>query len=174
MEYAQHTIAKSTDTSDVARLVVSYQRYAALVFGIIAGLLWSASVLGTGWAWGVAAALSLGLGWFGTLVALRLPHKLRLTRTQDERIRRNKFEADDLLLWVEDPCYRVVAREILVRAGRSPQQARTEVSQLAERAAASEGLVFYSKPPSVDGAHAPPESERDAPDSRSLDEEDTR
>jgi hypothetical protein len=172
MEHVQGAVARSDPgTREVARLVLSYQRYAALVIGIILGLSWLASFVGTTWAWGLAIVLAVPLGWFGTLVALRLPHKLRLTRAQDARIRRGKFNPDDLLPWVEDPCYRVVAREILVRAGRDPAAARIEVTELARRASAHEGFVFYSKPSSTDGANTPNASGQDGPDSGALDQE---
>lgn len=172
MEHTQRIAARpAIGTLEVARLVLSYQRYAALVLGIIVAVLWLASVIGATWAWGVAVLIAVPLGWFGALVALRLPHKLRLTRTQDERIRRRKFDPDDLLLWVEDPCYRVVAREILVRSGRSQAQARVEVAELAARASAPQGFVFYSKPPSVDGAQSATAPEPDGPDSDAPEEE---
>jgi len=175
MEHVQRAVARpDLGTFEVARLVVSYQRYAAQVNGIILGLLWGASFIGTTWSWGLASLLAVPLGWFGTLVALRLPHKLRLTRTQDERIRRRKFNADDLLPWVEDPCYRVVAREILVRAGRSSAEARVEVAELARRAAAHEGFVFYSKPPSTGGANTAIASDQDGPHSDALEQEEQR
>ncbi len=172
MEHVQGVVARpDLGTLEVARLVLSFQRYAALVSGIILGLFWVASFFGTSWAWTLAAVLAVPLGWFGALVALRLPHKLRLIRTQDERIRRRKFNADDLLPWVEDPCYRVVAREILVRAGRAPAAARIEVAELARRASASEGFVFYSKPPSTDGANTVSASGQDEPGSDAFDQE---
>lgn len=155
------------------RLVLSYQRYAFVVLAIIAGLLVSAWSLNTMGTWIVAGGLSLFLTWFGTLVALRLPHKLRLTRTQDERIRRGRFDPDDLLSWVEDPCYRVVAREILVRAGRSRSEARAEVAELARKAAQHEGIVIYRRPSPSGGANEPPAPGSDV-DSRALEQEETR
>jgi len=167
-------VPRSIGGVEIVRLVISYQRYAVLVAVIVSALLASAWTVNATWAWAVAGTLSLGLSWFGVLVAARLPHKLRLTRTQDMRIARGKFDADDLLPWVEDPCYRVVAREILVRSGETPARAREQVADLARRAAQTEGLVIYRKPSQLRGGEGLRASPVEDAAADALDQEETR
>ncbi len=125
---------------DRLRLFLSYQRYAfALLFGpglVVAGV--AAAGPGAWWAWGPLTLLALWLGSFGVVVWRRFPKKLRATLVADRRIAQHRFRPDSVLKYCGDPCYRVVAHEILARAGLGRSERRALVRKLtaleAERA----------------------------------------
>ena len=56
---------------------------------------------------------------FGVTVLARWPRKLRATRIAELRIRSGRFAPASVRPYCGDPCFRVVAREILRRGGVS-------------------------------------------------------
>jgi hypothetical protein len=109
------------------RLFVSYQRYATLLFTAAAAplVIVASFFAGAWWAWIVAAAFALWTGGYAVQVFGRWPEKLRLTAVAQRRIEGARFESEMIREHCGDPCFKVVSREILSRAGlpRSEREA---------------------------------------------------
>jgi hypothetical protein len=127
-----------------ARLWLSYQRYglllcsSALVPATIA-LLWPRLV----WVWLPLALLALAPVRFGVTVLGRWPRKLRATLVAEHRIRAGRFRPESLTSYCGDPCFRLVAHEILKRAGIAAAERRALVARLrAEHEASARVLVL--------------------------------
>jgi len=105
------------------RLWLSYQRYGLLLVGGSAAVVAAAIVATPVWVWVPLAALAFVPVRFGVYVLGRWPQKLRATRIAAHRIRAGRFTPEQVRAYCGDPCFRVVAREILARAG-IPQPAR--------------------------------------------------
>ncbi len=128
-----------------ARLWLSYQRYALLMGGLPV-LVWAGIVFaapGAWWAWGPLALVML---WFvGQAVPIyrRFPRKMRATLLADRRIATGRFHPRTIRRYCGDPCFRVVAREILRRAGTPPAERRRLIETFAaEEAERGHTLVF--------------------------------
>lgn len=112
-------------------LVLSYQRYAALLF--VAGAIpvgaaaWLAPT--RWWAWLLAAPISLKVWAFAVHVAGRLPGKLRITGVAQRRIDAGRFEPSMVRELCSDPCFRTVAQDILVRSGMPSDERRALLQQ---------------------------------------------
>lgn len=135
----EHASPVSTVSLSLAKrfqLFVSYQRYSALIVSMVAAALWL--VLPNLWTW--SASLFAPLGWgiraafflslllpigFAIQVAMKWPRKLRATTIAFARIDRGRFSEPSIRHYCEDPCFRVVAGEILRKAGYS-REARSE------------------------------------------------
>jgi hypothetical protein len=105
-----------------ARLWLSYQRYAMLGAGGVTAMLGGVAALGMAWTWGwaaliVAGPLSLSLGRFSVEVLRAHPRKLRATWAHQRRIDGQRFSPAAIKTYCGDPCWRVVADEVLTRAG---------------------------------------------------------
>lgn len=117
-------------------LWLSFQRY-ALLLALLAGapLAAAAAVTGEGWwswaAWVVAGLLALRLAAGAYQVGRRGPAKLHTLRVALHRIRRGDFSPDRIRRHCGDPCFRVVARESLRRAGFGPAERRRIVAAYA-------------------------------------------
>lgn len=127
------------------RLWLSYQRYALLMGGLPLGV-WAAIALaapGAWWAWGPLAFVAL---WFlrqAVDIYRRFPRKMRATLLADRRIATGRFRPRTIRRYCGDPCYRVVAREILRRAGTPPAERRRLIeTYAAEEAERGHTLVF--------------------------------
>lgn len=102
-----------------ARLWLSYQRYGLLLCGggvavpAAIALVWP----GLFWLWAPLALLMLKPIGFGITVLRRWPKKLRATMLAEHRIRSGRFRPASVKSYCGDPCFRVVAHEILTRAG---------------------------------------------------------
>jgi hypothetical protein len=114
-----------------ARLWLSYQRYGLLLCGSAAlpvtiALLWP-------WLFWVWAPLALVM-WkpvaFGVTVLGRWPRKLRATLVAEHRMRRGRFRPESVEAYCGDPCFRLVAHEILARAGMPAAERRALVARL--------------------------------------------
>ena len=167
-----------------ARLWLSYQRYGLLlcssaVVPVTVALLWPWLY----WVWAPLALLALPPMRFGVTVLGRWPRKLRATLVAEHRIRRGRFRPESVRSYCGDPCFRLVAHEILTRAGMPAAERRALVARLrAEHEASSRvlllvdhatGTVFTvqdgrveSRSP-VSGASAP-ESSRSGPGDSAL------
>lgn len=115
-----------------ARLWLSYQRYAFLLIGApVAGVAGLAAVASAWW-WAPAAVIAIAPVRFGAIVWARWPRKLRATQVADARIRAGRFAPRTIRTYCGDPCYRVVAGELLRRAGVPRRERRRIVSQYRE------------------------------------------
>ena len=102
--------------------------------------------LGSWWWWLPAAPAIIALARFAAFVALRWPRKLRATALADRRIASGRFTPRSIEAYCGDPCFRVVAREILTRAGFSRAERRRLVAELgASYRARSNVLVLVDR-----------------------------
>ena len=105
---------------EVMGLWLSYQRYSFVLVGsallLPVGLFW---LLPNYWfLWGIPAVLVASkLVFYAVMVYRRWPRKLRATMVATRRIASGGFEPDSVMPFCGDPCFRVVANEILSRAG---------------------------------------------------------
>ena len=107
-----------------ARLWLSYQRYALLLFlapalALVALVAWASP-----WWWAPAALAALVPLRFGASVYARWPRKVHATRVALHRIAAGRFASARVRGFCGDPCFRVVAHEILRRAGLPPAERR--------------------------------------------------
>src|SRR5690606_36000392 len=107
-------------------LFSSYQRYAALLFVAGASPLTLTAMFAPGqwWAWAISALVALKAWSFGAHVASRWPGKMRVTAVAQRRIDAGRFDASMVRSLCTDPCFKVVAREILRRADLKGSEAR--------------------------------------------------
>lgn len=126
------------------RLYVSYQRYAILIFSIwwavLAFILWYDP-----WAWYLWVPAVPALFWgqgFGREVASRWPRKLRLTEEAHAALEAGTFEVDSLQNYCGDPCFRVVAHEILSTAGYDEAQRQALVQEMRSQIEAERETVY--------------------------------
>lgn len=159
-----------------ARLWLSYQRYGVLLCG--GGVALPASIALVWprlfWVWAPLALLMLKPIGFGVTVLGRWPKKLRATLIAEHRMQRGRFRPESVRSYCGDPCFRLVAHEVLTRAGMPATERRALVARLrAEHEQRSRVLLFVdhatgtvftvqgsqvAEVPRVQGPAAPPES----------------
>ena len=126
------------------RLWISYQRYGLLLVG--GSMAAVAAVIALAphawWAWGVLALATLPLVRFGITVLGRWPRKLAATLIAEHRIRRGRFRVEQVRPYCADPCFRVVAREILDRAGIARDQQKTLVARFCREQQAADRMLM--------------------------------
>jgi hypothetical protein len=128
------------------RLFLSYQRYGLLLMAAALAPLALVYALAPTiwWMWLLAAIPGVWVGNFAITVLRRFPKKLRLTAIANRRITQGSFSPRSVAGYCEDPCFRVVAHEILRRAGVSAAERRALVEQFAARASANAtGMVVF-------------------------------
>lgn len=115
-----------------ARLWLSYQRYGMLLCGGGVALPATVALLWPGlfWVWGPLALLMLKPIGFGVTVLRRWPKKLRATLIAEHRLQRGRFRPESVRSYCGDPCFRLVAHEILTRAGMPAAERRALVARL--------------------------------------------
>lgn len=113
---------------EAARLWLSYQRFALAWAAAALALPVTLALLGAPW-WGWAAPLPLSAWGLARArsVARQWGVKRGETRRADRRIASGEFHADQVARWCVDPCWRVVAREVLRRSGMSAAEVRETV-----------------------------------------------
>ena len=114
------------------RLWLSYQRYALLLIGAPALAVAALAAWTSPWWWVPAGLVAQWPVRFGVAVFARWPRKLRATRLATARIRAGRFSPRSIRGHCGDPCFRVVAHEILRRAGLPRAERRRIVSQYRE------------------------------------------
>lgn len=128
------------------RLFVSYQRYGMLLVALALapfGLVYALAPT-KGWWWLVAAIPAAWVGRFAIVVLGRFRKKLRMTALATRRIAQGTFSPQSVATSCEDPCSRVVAHEILRRAGLPGAERRTLVAQFRQQSAASaSGMLIF-------------------------------
>ena len=105
---------------------MSYQRYGLVLLGAPALVLVVAAAYAPWWAVLLVGLAGIAPVRFGIEVLGRWPRKLRATRLQLARIAAGTFAPDAVRSYCGDPCFRVVAREVLARAG-VPRRERAEL-----------------------------------------------
>ena len=99
-----------------ARLWLSYQRYALLFFAIALVLVLAPVVWARWYFWLPAMLVGLKIAGAGVEIYRRFPKKIRATIAARRRIDRGTFVVEFVESYCGDPCFRVVAREILRNA----------------------------------------------------------
>jgi hypothetical protein len=126
------------------RLWLSYQRYALLLGALTIAI--PAAIVGFAptvwWLYVLAAIPVIRLGMATVGVYRRWPEKIRATRLADRRIASGQFTPKFVENYCEDPCFRVVARELLRRAGYDRKQRRAIVREFARQAKANSDVVL--------------------------------
>ena len=114
-------------------LWISYQRYVFLLLALAAGVvLVPLRWFPVHWRWWGLPVLLVALQCTGlaAFVLRRWPRKLRATLVAMRRIRRGGFEVQSVSPYCNDPCFRVVARQILREAGLGPHAIRATIKRL--------------------------------------------
>jgi hypothetical protein len=130
---------------ELARLWLSYERYAFCLLACAAAPIIGIAVVAPAvwWLWLLALVPVLKLLEFAREVHHRLPRKLRATIAAQRRIERGRFSPELVEGWCADPCFRVVAREVLARAGIPRAERRRLIKELAERARSRSDVVVF-------------------------------
>jgi hypothetical protein len=115
-----------------ARLWLSYQRYAALLIGIPLAAVALAARHAPWVITAVVALAGLAPARFGSIVLARWPRKLRATRVALARLQAGRFALASVRRYCGDPCFRIVAREVLARSGMSWAARRALVRRYAD------------------------------------------
>jgi hypothetical protein len=129
---------------EVCRLWLSYQRYSFLLLAMAAGVIAAVALYdATAWyLWLAAAVPVIKLGQFTVEVYGRWPRKLRATALAVKRIEAGRFSPRFVENYCGDPCFRVVAREILSRAGVSRAQRRRLIREYARQAKERSNVIL--------------------------------
>ncbi len=127
------------------RLWFSFQRYAFVLTALAVSPLVVVAVVAptVWWAWLVAVVPALWVGRFAVEVWFRWPRKIRLWRVGVHRIAAGRFVPEDVRTHCGDPCYRVVADELLRQCGVAAAERRVLLARWqAEAAAAGHELII--------------------------------
>lgn len=125
------------------RLWISYQRYAALLLVAPLGALAAAAWLLPWWVAAALAVPAIAPLRFALEVARRWPRKLHATQLAIHRQAQGRFAPASVRACCGDPCFRVVAAEILRRAGLPRGERRRLIAQLAAELRAADRFVVY-------------------------------
>ena len=115
--------------SERLRLWLSYQRYAFVLVGGSAALALAMIALAPWWLAAPVVLLAIVPARFGLTVWARYPRKLRATQVAAHRIAHGRFQPSSVTSYCGDPCFRVVAHEILRRAGHDRSSRRALIAQ---------------------------------------------
>ncbi|MEO6771763.1 MAG: hypothetical protein ABI467_01920 [Kofleriaceae bacterium] len=126
----------------LARLWLSYQRYVALLLGVPALAIGLAIAFAPWWVVILAVGVGLVPGRFAIEVLGRWPRKLRATRVGLARIDAGAFTPASIRSYCGDPCFRVVATELLVRAGIARADRRALVRRFSDELRDARGIVL--------------------------------
>lgn len=118
---------------DRARLWLRYQRYAFVLVAIPTALVTLAAIMLPWWAALILGLCAIAPVRFGVEVWLRYPRKVRATRIAIARIASGSFHHASIKRHCGDPCFRLVADEILVRAGMPRDERRLVISRYREQ-----------------------------------------
>ncbi|HFE43979.1 MAG TPA: hypothetical protein ENJ18_00600 [Nannocystis exedens] len=115
-------------------LWLSFQRYAILLslLALAPAAALSLLAIGAWWAWVLAGLLGLRIGLYAYAIGRRGSAKLHALRVALYRIERGSFDAERVRRHCADPCFRVVARESLRRAGLPANECRRLVRAYAQ------------------------------------------
>lgn len=132
------------------RLWLSYQRYAFLLVAlaalVVTAVAWIAPHAGW-WLWPLAPVpvyIVYRLLGFAREVHGRWPRKLRATLLASQRIATGRFRPASVRAYCGDPCFRVVADEILRRSGMARTERRDLIRQFRHQASEPTFLVVVN------------------------------
>lgn len=127
-------------------LFLSYQRYGFALSALALAAPATVVIVSptTWWAWVLAALPFFWIGGYAVAILSRFPRKLRLTKIAVRRIARGSFQPREVANCCGDPCFRVVAREILNRAGVAPSERDSLIREFQDEATiASSGMLIF-------------------------------
>lgn len=124
-----------------AWLWLHYQRYAFALIGVPAAVLLGLVRATPPWVWIPAALLAIAPIRFGFVVLARWPRKLRATQVAIARIRGGRFAPASIRGYCGDPCFRLVAAEILRRARYTPAERRRVITTYREELRRDRGTL---------------------------------
>jgi hypothetical protein len=128
-----------------ARLWWSYQRYALAIVAATAAVVAAAVLLAPPWIWIPAALIAIAPLSFAGRVLAMWPRKLRATRIALARIATGRFAPAQVRGHCGDPCFRVVADEILRRAGTPRRQRQILIARYEEELARRDVLLLVDR-----------------------------
>lgn len=134
-----------------ARLWLSYQRYAVLLVAlaalVMAAAAWAAWT-GPRAGWWLLAPVPVYIAYkllgFAREVHGRWPRKLRATLLASQRIAAGRFRPASVRAYCGDPCFRVVASEILRRSGMTRAERGRLIRQFRQQASEPTFLVMVN------------------------------
>jgi hypothetical protein len=115
------------------RLWLRYQRYAFVLVAVPTALVTVAAIALPWWAAILLGLFAIAPVRFGVEVWFRYPRKIRATRVALARIRAGSFHHASIKSHCGDPCYRLVADEVLTRAGMSRTERRLVITGYREQ-----------------------------------------
>lgn len=118
---------------DRARLWLRYQRYSFVLVAIPTAVVTVAAIMLPWWAAVIVGLCAIAPVRFGVEVWLRYPRKVRATRIAIARIASGSFHHASIKRHCGDPCFRLVADEILARAGMPRAERRLVISRYREQ-----------------------------------------
>lgn len=116
-----------------ARLFVSYQRYAFVLLALPAIAVTASIRTLPWWAAVVIGVVAIVPVRFGVEVALKYSRKVRATRVGMARIESGAFSPASIKPHCGDPCFRVVADELLARSGMARAERKRVISTYREQ-----------------------------------------
>jgi hypothetical protein len=116
-----------------ARLWLGFQRYAFVLLGAPTALVTVSVLALPWWATAVLAVAALAPVSFGVTVWSRYPRKIRATRVALARIANGSFSPASVKRHCGDPCFRLVADEILRRANMARSERKLVIKGFAEQ-----------------------------------------
>jgi hypothetical protein len=121
--------------AELLRLWLSYQRYALLLAALAVALPAAAATWTPQrwYVWLVVIPVAWKIAAFAWQVSSRWPRKLRATALATRRIAAGRFHPRSVRGYCGDPCFRVVANEVLRRAGISRARRRELIGAFAEK-----------------------------------------
>lgn len=127
------------------RLWCSYQRYAFLLVAAAGAIVAGVALLAPDlwYVWALAALPVLRILAFAAEVYRRFGRKMRATALAARRIAQGRFHARSVRGYCGDPCFRVVAHEILRRAGVERRERRRLIRGFAAEAREPAVMLFF-------------------------------
>jgi hypothetical protein len=116
-----------------AQLWLRYQRYAFVLVVVPTVLVTLAAIMLPWWAALILGFCAIAPVRFGVEVWFRYPRKIRATRVALARIQAGSFHHASIKRHCGDPCFRLVADEILARAGMPRAERRLVISMYREQ-----------------------------------------
>jgi hypothetical protein len=128
-----------------ARLWWSYQRYGLAIVAATAAIVGAAVLLAPPWVWIPAALIAIAPVSFAARILAMWPRKLRATRIALARIATGRFAPSQVRGHCGDPCFRVVAVEILRRAGVEHRERQTLIAGYEEELGRRDVLLLVDR-----------------------------
>jgi hypothetical protein len=115
------------------RLWLRYQRYAFVLVALPTAIVTLAAIMLPWWAAILLGLCAIAPVRFGVEVWFRYPRKVRATRIALARIASGSFHHASIKRHCGDPCFRLVADEILARAGMPRAERRLVITGYREQ-----------------------------------------